>query len=71
MVFKAAGTLNSQGITMNEQLLVEARKLQSDLAWFINACNTIHETDAQMLVNLSFVLSDLIKGYEHESTVQH
>ena len=56
---------------MNEQLLAEAKKLQTDLAWFLNACNTIHETDAQMLVNISFVLSDLIKGYEHESTVQH
>ena len=71
MVFKVAGTLNFQGITMNEQLLAEARKLHSDLNWFINNCNTIHATDAQMLVNISFILADLIKGYEHESTVQH
>lgn len=56
---------------MNEYLLAEAKALQADLKWFINACNTIHEQDARMLVNLSSIMSELIKGYEDASTAQH
>jgi hypothetical protein len=56
---------------MNEHLLAEAKALQSDLKWFIGACNTIAEQDARMLVEISNIMVDLIKGYENESTVQH
>jgi hypothetical protein len=57
---------------MNEQLLAEAKRLQFDLTWFIGACNSIHEKDAQMLANLSSIMVELIKGYEDaNSTVQH
>jgi hypothetical protein len=71
MVFRVAGTLNSQGIAMNEHLLAEAKALQADLKWFIGACNTIHEQDAQMLVHLSNVMVELIKGYEDANAAHH
>lgn len=56
---------------MNEQLLAEAKRLQFDLTWFIGACNTIHEKDAQMLANLSTIMVELIKGYEDANTTHH
>jgi hypothetical protein len=57
---------------MNEQLLAEAKRLQFDLTWFIGACNSIHEKDAQMLANLSSIMVELIKGYEDATnTVSH
>jgi hypothetical protein len=49
---------------MNEHLLAEAKALQVDLKWFLGACNTIHESDARMLVHLSNIMVELIKGYE-------
>jgi hypothetical protein len=49
---------------MNEHLLAEAKALQVDLKQFIGACNTIHELDARMLVHLSNIMVELIKGYE-------
>jgi hypothetical protein len=56
---------------MNEHLLAEAKALQADLKWFIGACNTIHEQDAQMLVHLSNVMVELIKGYEDANAAHH
>ena len=59
-----------KGITMDEQLVAEAKRLQFDLTWFVGACNTIHEKDAQMLANLSSIMVELIKGYE-DATKTH
>jgi len=56
---------------MNEHLLAEAKALQADLKWFIGACNTIHEHDAQMHVHLSNVMVELIKGYEDANAAHH
>jgi hypothetical protein len=55
---------------MNEHLLAEAKRAQFDLTWFIGACDTIHEKDAQMLANLSSIMVELIKGYEN-ATAPH
>jgi len=62
--------IHKQGITMNEHLLAEAKALQVDLKWFLGACNTIHYKDEQMLVHLSNIMVELIKGYE-DATKTH
>ena len=55
---------------MNEHLLAEAKALQVDLKWFLGVCNTIHYKDEQMLVHLSNIMVELIKGYE-DATQKH